>query len=338
MLIPNLEQLDSPNWQDRASIIESVFGSNDLEQLTQLFSLFKDRPELEITFKEWFVESGLRIDQRLEEQKGNSVATLIAISNNSNLFSFFRDNGSLRMSALFDQTAGTRIIDDSGNNLLMLNLINLQTPIENSKDLIIARFLIGLGNNFRNPNHDGTYPQEICENIMSNLNHGAAFSDFYHSHVLPRKIEIRHNDDAMEIEEPRRPNPQFANPKIPDPSAEKQNGGRQHLMKTNFIIAAASFMLISLSAFASEKEFLIQIKDHQFQPKILEVLAGEKFKLVVENLDKTLEEFESSDLKKEKLVGAGKKITIIISPLRPGEYKFFGDFHQKTAQGKIIVK
>ena len=43
-------------------------------------------------------------------------------------------------------------------------------------------------------------------------------------------------------------------------------------------------------------------------------------------------------MKKEKLVGAEKKITIFIGPLKSGEYKFFGDFHQKTAQGKIVVK
>jgi plastocyanin len=108
-------------------------------------------------------------------------------------------------------------------------------------------------------------------------------------------------------------------------------------MKKLFI-TFASFALISFNAFATEKEFLIQIKDHQFEPAILEVAAGEKFKLVIENLDKTLEEFESGDLKKEKLVGAGKKITIVVLPLKAGEYRFFGDFHQKTAQGKIIVK
>ncbi len=92
------------------------------------------------------------------------------------------------------------------------------------------------------------------------------------------------------------------------------------------------------SAFAEEKEFLVQIKDHKFAPETIEVPASQGFKLVVENLDKTLEEFESNDLKKEKLVGAGKKITIIVQPLKSGEYKFFGDFHQKTAQGKIVVK
>lgn len=105
-----------------------------------------------------------------------------------------------------------------------------------------------------------------------------------------------------------------------------------------FLITFTSLALISFNAFATEKEFLIQIKNHQFEPAILEVAAGEKFKLVIENLDKTLEEFESGDLKKEKLVGAGKKITIVVLPLKAGEYRFFGDFHQKTAQGKIIVK
>lgn len=98
------------------------------------------------------------------------------------------------------------------------------------------------------------------------------------------------------------------------------------------------FLLLSNQAFSGDLEFKLQIKDHKFEPQILEVPANQKFKLIIENLDKTLEEFESNDLKKEKLVGGGKKITIIISPLKSGEYRFFGDFHQKTAQGKLIVK
>lgn len=103
-------------------------------------------------------------------------------------------------------------------------------------------------------------------------------------------------------------------------------------------IISLSFIYNASSAFAADVEFQIQIKDHKFEPAQIEVPAGQQFKLIIENTDKTLEEFESGDLKKEKLVGAGKKVTIIISPLKSGEYKFFGDFHQKTAQGKIIVK
>lgn len=107
-------------------------------------------------------------------------------------------------------------------------------------------------------------------------------------------------------------------------------------MKKLFLILTLTFL--TTQAFAAEKEFSIQIKDHKFIPATLEVPANEKFKLIVENLDKTAEEFESADLRKEKIVSGGKKITMIISPLKPGEYSFFGEFHAKTAQGKLIAK
>ncbi len=104
------------------------------------------------------------------------------------------------------------------------------------------------------------------------------------------------------------------------------------------IIILSAFILGSSAAFCADLEFHIKIKDHRFEPNEITIPANQKFKLVIENLDKTLEEFESVDLKKEKLVGSGKTIVIPVSPLRPGEYRFFGDFHQKTAQGKIIAK
>jgi hypothetical protein len=114
-------------------------------------------------------------------------------------------------------------------------------------------------------------------------------------------------------------------------------------MKAKFFI----FAIITSLCFALEqanaednmvKEYFIQIQDHKFNPQDITVAANQKFKLIVENLDKTIEEFESSDLGKEKIVSSNKKITLIIGPLKPGTYKFFGDFHQKTAQGQIIAK
>lgn len=108
-------------------------------------------------------------------------------------------------------------------------------------------------------------------------------------------------------------------------------------MKKIFLILAI-VQILTNQAFATDKEFLVQIKDHKFIPEILEVPAEIKFKLIVENLDQTTEEFESADLRKEKIVGGGKKITLIIMPLKAGEYGFFGDFHAKTARGKILAK
>ena len=43
-------------------------------------------------------------------------------------------------------------------------------------------------------------------------------------------------------------------------------------------------------------------------------------------------------LNREKLVPPGQTVTVFLGPLEPGEYKFFGDFHQDTAQGVLIAK
>jgi plastocyanin len=82
----------------------------------------------------------------------------------------------------------------------------------------------------------------------------------------------------------------------------------------------------------------LYIKDHKFNPDILELPAGRKIRITVHNQDSTIEEFESIDLKREKIVLGNSSIRVILAPLQPGEYKFFGEFHEETAQGKIIVK
>ena len=89
---------------------------------------------------------------------------------------------------------------------------------------------------------------------------------------------------------------------------------------------------------ADSIEAHLVIKNHQFQPKILELPAGKKIRLTIYNQDDTIEEFESIALKREKIILANSYARIILAPLKQGEYKFFGEFHEDTAQGKIIVK
>ena len=84
--------------------------------------------------------------------------------------------------------------------------------------------------------------------------------------------------------------------------------------------------------------YVIQIKDHKFIPAELVVPARKKIKLRIENLDRTPEEFESYDLNREKVVSGGRKIIVFIGPLKPGTYKYFGEFNPKTAQGVIIAR
>ncbi len=94
----------------------------------------------------------------------------------------------------------------------------------------------------------------------------------------------------------------------------------------------------STGAAADTPTFEITIKDHRFDPEDLKVPAGTKVKLLVKNLDATPEEFESYDLNREKVVRGRKQIIIFIGPLKPGTYGFFGDFHPKTAKGRIIAE
>ncbi len=44
------------------------------------------------------------------------------------------------------------------------------------------------------------------------------------------------------------------------------------------------------------------------------------------------------DLNKEKVLAAGASSFLIFQPLKPGSYKFYGEFHPQTAQGRIVAK
>ena len=110
-------------------------------------------------------------------------------------------------------------------------------------------------------------------------------------------------------------------------------------------LASIPLMLIALGAgvsapgaLAADDTFTLIIKDHRFDPAQLDVPAGKKLKLLVKNLDPTPEEFESHDLKREKVIAGKGQATISIGPLKPGTYKFVGEYHEATAQGRIIAK
>lgn len=110
-----------------------------------------------------------------------------------------------------------------------------------------------------------------------------------------------------------------------------------HTLSKILIICLMS--LCAMTAFAKDEvEIEIEIKDHVFYPAEVEAPAESNIKLIVHNRDDTIEEFESFDLKREKIVPPNGKINIILAPLAPGRYEFFGDFNQDTAKGAIIIK
>jgi hypothetical protein len=97
-------------------------------------------------------------------------------------------------------------------------------------------------------------------------------------------------------------------------------------------------LALPVAAYAQTPEYTIVIKEHRFQPAELAVPSGKRIKLVIDNQDGTPEEFESHELRVEKIIPGGTKGTVNVGPLKPGSYPFFGDFHQDTAQGKLHAK
>ena len=69
----------------------------------------------------------------------------------------------------------------------------------------------------------------------------------------------------------------------------------------------------------------------------IEVPAGKRIRIEVHNAGKGAAEFESVELRKEKVLAPGAESVVVIAPQSPGEYKFFDDFHQ-SARGVIVVK
>jgi len=101
----------------------------------------------------------------------------------------------------------------------------------------------------------------------------------------------------------------------------------------HFLLAA---LLLPLTAHA--EDYMLTIKDHQFQPSELTIPAGTKIKLRIENQDATPEEFDSYALDREKVITGHSSATIFIGPLDAGRYPFIGEFHSATAQGVIIAQ
>jgi uncharacterized cupredoxin-like copper-binding protein len=84
--------------------------------------------------------------------------------------------------------------------------------------------------------------------------------------------------------------------------------------------------------------YKIVARDGTLAPTRLEVPAGKRFKIEVSNEGKTPIEFDSKDLKQEKVVAPGAKTSLLINPLKPGEYKFVDEFHEATAKGTVVAK
>jgi hypothetical protein len=104
------------------------------------------------------------------------------------------------------------------------------------------------------------------------------------------------------------------------------------------ILGVALLLAVDKPAHAADDPtFPIEFKDGTVTPTRIEVPAKTRFRLELKNSGKTPAEFESNEMKKEKVLAPGTTSSLIIRSLDPGEYKFFDDFHQQ-ATGVLVAK
>jgi len=110
------------------------------------------------------------------------------------------------------------------------------------------------------------------------------------------------------------------------------------------VLVAAALSVLGLAvlavppAVAEDAQAQVVIKNHVFDPVEIKVPAGVRVVLTVDNQDPTPEEFESPELKIEKIIPGASRGKVQFGPLTAGSYLFYGDFHQKTARGVVTAE
>lgn len=116
--------------------------------------------------------------------------------------------------------------------------------------------------------------------------------------------------------------------------------GRRVLCMAGVLLASVPLIRLSLAAEPAlgPDDYLLTIKNHRFTPETLEIPTDRKVRIVIRNLDATVEEFESKELDLQKIIVGGRTAILSVGPFKPGTYRFIGEFYPDTANGWIVVK
>jgi len=84
--------------------------------------------------------------------------------------------------------------------------------------------------------------------------------------------------------------------------------------------------------------FHVVVADGRFSPARLEVPAGTRIKLTLQNDGPGPLEFENDDMRIEKILAAGGRSFVVLPRLQPGEYSFVDEFNPITGELIVIAK
>ncbi len=103
------------------------------------------------------------------------------------------------------------------------------------------------------------------------------------------------------------------------------------------ILAGLTLSAVTARGADAPPEIPLTIEKNRFQPEEVKVKAGTPFVLVVTNKDGAAAEFESKELRIEKVVPAGKTVKVRVRALPPGTYPFLNDYRKET-KGRIVAE
>ncbi|TMJ38858.1 MAG: cupredoxin domain-containing protein [Alphaproteobacteria bacterium] len=99
-------------------------------------------------------------------------------------------------------------------------------------------------------------------------------------------------------------------------------------------LALASFASLVAEA-ADPMTYEITLKDQKFAPAELKVSAGTAFIIKLKNENDAPAEFESKEMKFEKVVAGHAEIVVKVKALPKGIFKFVDEYHEDTALGTV---
>ena len=115
-------------------------------------------------------------------------------------------------------------------------------------------------------------------------------------------------------------------------------GRSAHACRSVVMGAAIVLSLTGVACADDDPVFRIEFKDGVLTPRRLEVPANRRFSLELHNLGETPAEFESRELRKEKVLAPATSSVLVIRTLDPGEYDFFDDFHPDAPPAVLVAK
>jgi len=101
---------------------------------------------------------------------------------------------------------------------------------------------------------------------------------------------------------------------------------------------ALALLASGAAARADQPTIQLSLKNHRFAPAEIAAPANHPVTIEVSNQDATPAEFESKQLRVEKVVAGNSKIIVQIRPLAPGRYRFYDDYHEDTTEGFLVVR